>query len=63
MMIDVSEGTLGDSKYATTRGNRPTKVGAPVIQTKGKKQLCKQKNVLWNLLYDVHIEGVKLRKG
>jgi len=53
----------GDPKHATTQGNIPASVSNPVAQIIGKKELGRQEIVLWNLLHDVDIESIKLRKG
>jgi len=63
MVTDVSERTLGDPKYAATQGNIPTSVSNPVARTVGKKELGGQEIVLQNLLHDVDIQSIKLRKG
>jgi len=60
VVADVSEHTLGDPKHATIRGNIPTNFSILVAQTREKKELCRQKNALWNLLHDVDIESIKL---
>jgi len=63
MVIDVSERMPGDPKHATTQGNIPASVSNPVAQIIEKKELGRQEIVLWNLLHDVDIESIKLRKG
>jgi len=62
-VIDVSERTLGDPKRATTQGNIPASASILVVQIIEKKELGRQEIVLWNLLHDVDIESIKLRKG
>jgi len=62
MVTGVSERTLGDPKYAATQGI-PTSVSNPVARTVGKKELGGQEIVLRNLLHDVDIQSIKLRKG
>jgi len=63
MVADVSEHALGDPKHAAMHGNIPMTVGIPVAQIIGKKELCRQEIALWNLLHDMDIESIKLRKG
>lgn len=63
MVIDVSERTLRESECTTIHGNRSASVSILGVQEIGKKELCRQKNALWNLLHDVDIESIKLQKG
>jgi len=63
VVINVSERTSGDPKHATAQRNIPASVSNPVAQIIGKKELGRQEIVLWNLLHDVDIESIKLRKG
>jgi len=63
MVTNVSERILGDPKHATRQGSIPTSVSIPVALIIGKKELGRQKNALWNLLHNVDIESIKLRKG
>ena len=63
MVTDVSERTLGDPKHVAIHGNIPMSVGIPISQIIGKNELCRQEIVLWNLLHDVDIKSIKLRKG
>jgi len=62
-VIDVSKRTLGDPKHATMHRNiLLTSGGIPAAFRKEKKELCSKKNTLWNLLHDVDIESIELRK-
>jgi len=63
MVTNVSERILGDPKHATRQGSIPTSVSIPVAPIIGKKELGRQKIVLWNLLHDMDIENIELRKG
>jgi len=58
MATDFSERTLRDPKHA--RGQRDVETLA--AHRIGKKELCRQENVFWNLLHDMDIESIKLRK-
>jgi len=62
-VIDVSEHILGDPKHATMHRNMLlTSSSIPAVFRKEKKELCSQKNALWNLLHDMDIESIELQK-
>jgi len=52
MVTDVLKSIFRDPIHATGYSDR--KLG---------KELCIQENVLWNLLHDVDVESIELRKG
>jgi len=63
MVTNVSECIVGDPKHATRQGNITTSVSIPVAPIIRKKELGRQEIVLWNLLHDMDIQKIELRKG